>query len=107
MKMNRVLVLAVGMVLLVGNLVGCKADPELSFAELQQKLSTITEDGRGAIVNVKERLGEPYREQEFGDKHFLYYRVREGTAQVVVLGTGGPLRHGDSRWIRVFAVNLL
>jgi len=113
--MKRVLVLAV-FVLLAGSLVGCAGKTGMSFEELEQTLAApqpgYYEDGlaknteqdpsAGVIAIVKARLGEPYKEQVLGDDCYLYYYVREGTAQVVVGGYGHTCRGGNIK-----AINLL
>ena len=38
------------------------------------------------VLEVKKRLGTPVKEQARGKTYYLYYTVREGTAQVVVDG---------------------
>ena len=95
--MKRVLVL-VGLILLAGNLVGCAGKTGMSFEELKQELVNPTtggyyicevEAGGGRITKdmiaiVRERLGKPYKEQALGSDYYMYYYVREGTAQIVL-----------------------
>jgi len=110
--MNRVLVLA-GLILLAGGVMGCAGKTGMSFEELKQTLAAprsgyvvcenVDDPAAGVVAIVKARLGQPYKEQVLGSECYLYYYVREGTAQIVVAGCSGVGAWG----VRIEAINLL
>jgi len=78
-----------------------------TYAELQQKVQALSNPGPGSrdvVAKVKELLGAPYKEQAIGETYYLYYRVQEGRAQVVVVGW---LPAEGSHGVYVENVNLL
>jgi len=123
--MNRVLVLA-GLILLAGGVMGCagKGATGLEFEELKQRLERPSCPGlylwaedlpeeyeKGLVGAVKERLGEPYKEQLLGRDYYLYYYVREGTAQIIVSDYHGGSPNirppSAARGMGIKAINLL
>ena len=98
-------------------LLGCSgsAGATMTFEELRQKILVDhcnaewreggpVAGGKGTVDLVKERLGRPFKEQVLGDTIYLYYRVREGTAQIKVVGYNPEF---GFRGVTVDDVNLL
>ena len=90
----KVICMLTTLVLLVA-LAGCSAgETGLSYEVFRQKVESLQAEGSGPymvhrpLAKYKELLGQPEKEQDVEGQYILYYRVREGRAQVIL--EGGP-----------------
>ena len=90
----RVICILTTLVLLVV-LASCSGTGEtgLSYEQFRQKLESHEKTSHSAgnymqpLAKYKELLGHPEKEQATEEQYSLYYRVREGRAQVILSGT--------------------
>jgi len=98
----RVICMLTTLVLLVV-FAGCSGTGEtgMSYEQFRQKVEGLHSDGSSTgpvnkgdlnwygwpIAKYKEALGQPEKEQATEGRYILYYRVREGRAQVILEGT--------------------